>query len=92
MVTSILPVLSSESLSDPHGRAALVLIDSLIHALVDGGILTDEQAVDVVQDAATVQAESACSEQNSERLRDSRIMLDRIAAGLRTVRIKPDLV
>lgn len=92
MTSSASPVLNPDQLGDPHGRAALILMDSLIHALVDAGALTDELAIDVVQDAATVQAESEFREQDLERLHGSLVMLDRIAAGLRTVRIKPNLV
>ncbi|WP_174298499.1 hypothetical protein [Sphingomonas bacterium] len=92
MGTSTPPTLKSDPQGDPHGRAALVLMDSLIHALVDGGTLTDEQAVDIVVDAATVQAETEYKEQDAERLHDSLMMLDRIVAGLRTVSLKPSLV
>ncbi|WP_174292935.1 hypothetical protein [Sphingomonas bacterium] len=91
MIIPTLPVPNPNPLGDPHGRAALVLMESLIHALVEDGTLTGEQAIDIVQDAATVHAESDYSERDAERLHDSLVMLDRIVASLQTVSIKPGL-
>lgn len=91
MVDSTSPAFETDSPADPHGRAALVLVDSLIHALVEEGTLTGEQAIEVVHDAATVQAETDYREQDAERLHDSLAMLEQIAASLQTVSIKPSL-
>ena len=91
MIFPPLPVPNPNPLGDPHGRAALALMESLIHALVDVGTLTDEQAVGIVQDAATVHAESDYSERDAERLHDSLVMLDRIVASLQTIGIRSDI-
>jgi hypothetical protein len=40
-----------------HGQAALLLIESLMHALVAKGSLTREEFVDVVEGAAEVEIE-----------------------------------
>ena len=49
--------------SDPHpdaqGQAALLLIESLIHSLLDNGALTKPQAIEAIESAMQVKAESA---------------------------------
>jgi hypothetical protein len=42
---------------DPHGEAALLLVESLIHFLTDRLILTHAEALHVVQIAADAQVE-----------------------------------
>lgn len=44
-------------LSDPHGPAALLLVESLIHGLCERSLLTPTAAVAIVDRAAEVQAE-----------------------------------
>ena len=48
---------------DPHGRAALLLVESLIHLLVDKGHLTRSDAIDVIETASDVEIEFALAEQ-----------------------------
>lgn len=50
------PVLS---LPDPHGQAALLLVESLIHGLCENSTLSNNQAAEIVERAAYVQAEYA---------------------------------
>ena len=76
---------------DPHGLAALLLMDSLIHALIDTGCLTNAQAIEVVQDAATVHAETTCDAETSRR-KAAVAILDQLANGLRADRSRPRLV
>lgn len=42
---------------DPHGEAALVLVETLIHALIAKGSLTTLDAIEIIVDATEVQAE-----------------------------------
>lgn len=44
---------------DSHGRAALLLVESLIHGLCENGTLTMGEAVAVTERAADVQSEQA---------------------------------
>lgn len=44
---------------DPHGQAALLLVESLLHALIEKSVLTAGEAVIIVQGAAEVKAEIA---------------------------------
>lgn len=39
---------------DPHGQAALLLVESLIHALIGRSLLSVAEAVDVVETASEV--------------------------------------
>lgn len=39
-----------------HGRAALLLVESLIHSLVDKGVITRGEAIDVIDIASEVEA------------------------------------
>lgn len=50
------PARSSNS-ADPHGQAAMVLLETLIHAMIANGNLTTIEAIEIVLDAAEVQAE-----------------------------------
>lgn len=44
---------------DPHGQAALLLVESLIHVMVEKGLLTREEALDAVQTSTAVKTEIA---------------------------------
>lgn len=41
---------------DPYGEAALVLVETLIHALVAKGSLSTLEAIEIIDDAAGVQS------------------------------------
>ena len=45
-------------LPDAQGQAALLLIESLIHSLLDNGALTKDQALEALDSAAEVKEES----------------------------------
>lgn len=45
--------------ADPHGHAALLLVESLIHGLCDNGILTADEAIEIAERAVNVQFEQA---------------------------------
>lgn len=45
--------------TDTHGRAALLLVESLIHALVDKAVITQGEAIDVIDIASEVEVDIA---------------------------------
>ena len=45
--------------SDPHDRAGLLLVESLIHGLCEKAVLTTGEAIAIVDRAAEVQSETA---------------------------------
>jgi hypothetical protein len=47
---------------DAQGQAALLLIESLIHSLLDNGALTKPQALEAIESAMQVKGESASEE------------------------------
>ena len=46
-------------LPDPHGQAALLLVESLIHGLVERSILSTADAIDIIDSADSVQVDIA---------------------------------
>lgn len=46
-------------LPDPHGQAALLLVESLIHGLCENAVLDPDEAIEVAARAVYVQAERA---------------------------------
>ena len=46
---------------DAHGQAALLLAESMLHTLLARGVVTLEEAVEVVQTAAEVKVEVAAA-------------------------------
>jgi hypothetical protein len=70
---------------DAHGQAALMLAESILHALVEIKAVTMQQALDVVSSAQEVKTEVAKLAGESEsRMRESLALLDRIANSLQT--------
>jgi hypothetical protein len=47
---------------DAQGQAALLLIESLIHSLIDNCALTQEQAIEAIDSAIEVKEDSASEE------------------------------
>ena len=69
---------------DAHGQAALLLTESLIHALVDNATLTTAEAVEVVTIAAEVNVEIASLAGESQgRMRESLGLLSKIAESVK---------
>lgn len=61
---------------DAQGQAALLLIESLIHSLLDNGALTKPQALEAIESAMQVKEESAAEEKEpSGTLRKSLSLL-----------------
>ncbi len=68
---------------DAHGQAALMLAESILHALVEMSSMTTQQALDVVSSAQEVKVEVAKEAGESEgRIRESLSLLGRIAISL----------
>lgn len=44
---------------DAHGQAAILLVESLIHCLVERSVITMKEAVEIVETAADVKADIA---------------------------------
>lgn len=69
---------------DAHGQAAMLLVESLIHGLVDRQVLSVADAVEIVEAAADVKAEIASDMGDSpETMRRSLTMLAAISESLR---------
>jgi hypothetical protein len=47
----------SSKVSDAYGQAALLLVESLLHALIARAVINVEDAVEIVETAAEVQSE-----------------------------------
>ena len=70
---------------DAHGQAALMLAESILHALVETATFTDRQALDVVRTAQEVKTEIATLDGESHRrMQESLDLLDRIAISVGT--------
>lgn len=68
---------------DAHGQAALLLTESLLHTLVENGMLTPDQAVSVVRTAVEVKVEVATlAGESATRMNASLDLLNRIAQSL----------
>ncbi len=65
---------------DAHGQAALLLAESILHALVEGKVLSRVEAIAVVHTASEVKVEVALAEkETSDRMLASLGLLSRIA-------------
>jgi hypothetical protein len=69
---------------DAHGQAALLLTESLVHTLVGKHILTNRDAIDLIQVAADVKVEVATAAGESEtRMRESLALLSKMAESFK---------
>lgn len=69
---------------DAHGQAAMLLVESLIHGLIDRSLITVADAIDVVEVAAEVKADVAAELGDSpETMRRSLGMLAAISDSLK---------
>lgn len=73
---------------DAHGQAALLLIESLIHSLVDKAMLTNAEAIVVIETAQDVKVEVATSDGESvRRIQESLDLLSKMAASFEADRL-----
>ncbi len=78
----VAPLLTNASkLLDPHCRSTLLLVESLIHGLVDKGVLSIGEAIDIIDVASDVEAEIAHASNGHGR--DEFSLLDPLAKSLR---------
>lgn len=78
-------------LPDPHGQAALLLVESLIHGLCDKSALDVPEAIAIVERAVDIQREhvdDASGATVSTMLR-AQILLETIAASLKADDVGP---
>ena len=69
---------------DAHGQAAMLLVESLIHGLIDRSLITVADAINIVEVAAEVKADVAAELGDSpETMRRSLGMLASISDSLR---------
>lgn len=65
---------------DAHGQAALILAESILHALVEKATFTEQEGVAVVQSACEIKTEVATqSGESDRRIQESLELLKRIA-------------
>ena len=70
---------------DAHGQAALILAESILHALVDIKTMTTAQALDVVRSAEEIKTEvAALSGESAGRMQESLQLLKQIGISLET--------
>ena len=70
--------------SDPHGHAALLLVESLIHGLCENSTLSVGEAVEITERAVSVQSDQAeAADGAGAPLWQSHALLSSIAASLR---------
>ena len=86
-----LPVPIGSTIADPdepceiYGQAALILVESLLHTLVETAMLTDREAVDAVQTALLIRTQIAKQTGESKhRVRQVLDLLGKIGSSLAT--------
>lgn len=68
---------------DAHGQAALILAETMLHALVDMKTMTTQQALDIVSSAEEIKTEVAAMSGESEtRMHESLELLKRIGISI----------
>lgn len=68
---------------DAHGQAALILTETMLHALVDMKTMTTQQALDIVSSAEEIKTEVAGMSGESEtRMQESLELLKRIGISI----------
>lgn len=78
------PVVRSEA-PDAHGQAAMLLVESLIHNLIERSVLNVAQAIEIVSIAMDVKTEIAADLGDDDDSRDrSLALLSSIRGSLRT--------
>ncbi|MBC9032136.1 hypothetical protein IAG41_07015 [Sphingomonas sp. JC676] len=70
---------------DAHGQAALLLAESILHALVENSVLSVAEAIAVVETAAEVKVEVATlAGESKDRMQASLDLLTRIGQSFET--------
>lgn len=74
--------------SDAHGHAALMLVESLIHTLIDRSVINASEAIDVVGTAIDATQELS-DELKSAELDRSISLLTAISQSLKSIKDEP---
>ncbi len=83
-----LPVDGSLRGPDAHGQAAMLLVESLLHGLIERSVISVAEAVEIVDTAAEVKQEVAGALGDSPAtMRKSLALLEAISTSLR-----PDII
>ena len=70
---------------DAHGQAALLLAESILHALVDTAVMTNAEAINVVTAATEVKREVATAAgESTGRMQQSLDLLSQMTASFET--------
>jgi len=68
---------------DPHGQAALLLVESLLHGLIERSVIRTQDAIEIVAIAAEVKVEVARSSIESSQVAERSLhLLNAIAESL----------
>lgn len=74
---------------DAHGQAAMILVESLIHVLVEKALLTNDEAVNVIETASQIKHEVAVAAGESfGRMQASLDLLTKVEVSFRAALIK----
>lgn len=65
---------------DAHGQAAMMLVESLIHTLVEDSTLSNSRAIETVEAAAEVKVEKAALAGESDARRNESLELLRVVS------------
>lgn len=82
MAPTIIDLAASVPTTEPdaHGQAALLLTESLIHALVDKSVLTIADAIEVIEIAQEVKMQVATlNGESARRIQDSLDLLSKMS-------------
>jgi hypothetical protein len=64
--------------TDPHGQVAMMLCESLLHVLIEQGVLSRQQAIEAIEGIAELLAEAAEREFQAVNARAAAVLLDTI--------------
>lgn len=71
------------SLPDAHGHAALLLVESLIHGLIERSVITRQDGLDIIETAISVQGDVArAADATADPMWHAQSLLNRIAGSL----------
>lgn len=72
------------TLPDPHGHAALLLVESMIHGLLARSVISIDDAIEIVETAGSVQVEVAeVADGASQPMWQAHALLTAIASSLK---------
>ena len=74
---------STDAEPDAHGQAALMLAESLLHAFLEKGVLTNAEALEILDTACILKVEIATADGESrKRINESLELLRKMSTSL----------